>query len=758
MILRIHPCWFFSVWLLAAGVLASVRLFAAAPEILVHPGPPQQASLTGELVEFQVTADGTPPLSYEWRSGDYVFPQSSGPTLIVSNWMETAYCVQAIVRNAYGSATSHLACLTVRSEIDIFPAAQPVAQGASVLLQSMPRTYFAFPHTSQWFHDGTAIPGATNTILAVTNFQAASAGAYTFQSSNVFGVHGRSAQLALGPASFVFAARESVGDAYFPSSFSQFTRPRLATNSTGGVYFFATRFEAAVGPRMLLASFSATGGRDWLVEHYPPDHDGCVGQAVTADSAGNAVVAGWTFRAQDISTYSNTFLTAKYGSNGQLVWEREYEHTGLDNAHDVLTDAADNVYIVGNSFDDLDNRNVAIIKYSPAGDELFALRIPDSPAQAPPPVLLHVHEGAAVLTGGNVLHRVSADGALLWSRTNVLHASGNQRGEIVFTDRSSRLAKLDAYGNTVWQRLAPASPVCLASDGSLVAGGVTEGISWTRFDANGAFDWSHLAEPPSRTYAVYEPAVVTDLTGNVFTMADLRLSFEWPHDEVMSVISKLDFRGRLVWSAGLGDHDKLKFKATDLVAGPSDDVYFTGYFGEDDNVDFVIGRVASSAEAVPQVQTPLQALAEPGDHLELGGTISGPEGMTFQWLKDARVIHGATNSSFGMDQFAPADSGLYQMVVNAGDRIVIGPSISVGVAKPVFEPTITKSVFQNATYYGGSVWLPPLERFDIQQSADLVTWHSFKEGLGSHAPVLFGVSGGTTTEPNQFFRAVSFPD
>lgn len=754
MILRVHPCLFLSVWLLSAWALASVRLSAAAPEILVHPGPPQQASLTGELVEFQVTAVGTPPLSYEWRSGDFVLPQSTGPILVVSNWMETAYCVHAIVRNAHGSATSQVACLTVRSEIDIFPAAQPVAQGASVLLQSVPRSWVTVPHTLQWLHNGTVIPGATNAILAVTNFQAASAGAYTFQSSNVFGVHSRSAQLALGPASFVFAARESVGDTYFPGSFNQFTRPRLAPNGTGGVYFLATRVEAGVGPRMLLASFSTTGGRNWLVEHCPPGDFGCVAQAVTTDSSGNAIITGWSCPTGNYCS----FVTAKFSSDGQLVWERKYDHAGGDNAYDVLTDAADNIYIVGNSFDDLASRNVAIIKYSPAGDELFALRVPDNPPQAPPPVLLHVHDGAAVLTGGNVLHRVSANGALLWSRTNVLHASGNQWGAIVLADGTSQLSKLDPNGHTVWQRLAPASPVCLASDGSLLAGGVTVGLSWTKLDANGVFDWSHLAESPLRTYALYEPLVVTDLSGNVYSMADLRLSLEWPYDEVMSVMRKLDSRGRFVWSAGLGDHDKLKFKATDLVAGPSDDVFFTGYFGEDDNVDFIIGRVASSADALPQVQTPLQALAEPGDYLELGGTISGPSGMTFQWLKDARVIHGATNSSFGIGHFSPADSGMYQMVVDAGDRIVIGPSISVGVAKPLFEPTVTKSVSPTSTNYYGSVWLPPFAQFEIQRSSDFATWHSFREGLGPHGPVGFGVSGGPATEPNQFFRAVSFPD
>jgi hypothetical protein len=90
----------------------TVELPSEAPSILSQ--PKDQSAIVGETVTLSVVADGTPPLSYQWRLGGSDLADALDATLtlpaIAAN---QAGNYDVLVRNAVGSVTSGVAVVTV---------------------------------------------------------------------------------------------------------------------------------------------------------------------------------------------------------------------------------------------------------------------------------------------------------------------------------------------------------------------------------------------------------------------------------------------------------------------------------------------------------------------------------------------------------------------------------------------------------------------------------------------------------------------
>ncbi|NBQ43762.1 MAG: hypothetical protein EBU23_15175, partial [Mycobacteriaceae bacterium] len=92
--------------------------------------PENQAVGAGSNATFSVTATGTAPLSYQWRSNAVSIAGATNVSLTLSNcqasWTGSGYSV--VVANAFGSVTSSVAGLTVSSR---WTATGPLATGRS---------------------------------------------------------------------------------------------------------------------------------------------------------------------------------------------------------------------------------------------------------------------------------------------------------------------------------------------------------------------------------------------------------------------------------------------------------------------------------------------------------------------------------------------------------------------------------------------------------------------------------------------------
>jgi hypothetical protein len=157
---------------------------AIAPVITTDP-----VSLTvtqGGLASFAVVADGTSPLTYQWRFNDVPLSGATGST-----FARTAALAQhsgnysVVVANAGGSVTSATATLTVL--VPPFITAQP--QSRLVPVGSNVTFTIAAGGTEplgyQWRFNGTDIPGATISSLTRSSVQPSNSGDYTVFITNM---------------------------------------------------------------------------------------------------------------------------------------------------------------------------------------------------------------------------------------------------------------------------------------------------------------------------------------------------------------------------------------------------------------------------------------------------------------------------------------------------------------------------------------------------------------------------------------------
>jgi len=153
--------------------------------------PPQSLTVTnGNPATFTVVATGSAPLSYQWRlAGTNLLDKTNSTLTIASAQPADAGDYSVRVSNAVGAEVSPSATLTVLVPPAI--TAQPQSRtnlAGSTATFSVTATGSA-PLAYQWFFQGsTALPGATNATLVLTNVLTNNAGAYQVRVTNSAGL------------------------------------------------------------------------------------------------------------------------------------------------------------------------------------------------------------------------------------------------------------------------------------------------------------------------------------------------------------------------------------------------------------------------------------------------------------------------------------------------------------------------------------------------------------------------------------------
>lgn len=200
---------FFTNALTGAQVTNLYQSVSAPPVVLGQPaGPRTQAG--GTALSFGVVASGSAPISYQWyrtnagggtvmlADDNVKYVGSTSLQVTVSNLVDAdsgTYFV--VVSNNYGAVTSSVATtagqLQVYSE-PLITAQSPAGGTYKVGVGQTPQVFSASVIaatnglTYQWYTNGTAIPGATATVLPLPAAQAANNGiVLSFVASNSFG-------------------------------------------------------------------------------------------------------------------------------------------------------------------------------------------------------------------------------------------------------------------------------------------------------------------------------------------------------------------------------------------------------------------------------------------------------------------------------------------------------------------------------------------------------------------------------------------
>lgn len=137
----------------------------------------------------------------------------------------------------------------------------------------------------------------------------------------------------------------------------------LAVDASGNVYVAGTAFRSGTDYDFTVIKYNGSGTLQWQVYNGSTFYDEA--REITVDAANEPIVVGG-FQA----TSSNTnFRTLKLNSStGATTWFQDFSNsTNLDIAVNVTTDASNNVYVTGHSFQTGQDLNIRTIKYNSAG-------------------------------------------------------------------------------------------------------------------------------------------------------------------------------------------------------------------------------------------------------------------------------------------------------------------------------------------------------------------------------------------------------
>jgi alpha-tubulin suppressor-like RCC1 family protein len=144
-------------------------------------------TLIGTTVRFQIDAEGTQPLNYQWRFNGTDISGATNASLSLSNVQATQQGFYSVlVSNAFGIALSSDVHLSVAPFlITVPPQSQMAWVGGSATFDITVQS--ALPLSYQWRFNGVDLPGATNIALILTDLRLGQAGPYSVVVSNAFG-------------------------------------------------------------------------------------------------------------------------------------------------------------------------------------------------------------------------------------------------------------------------------------------------------------------------------------------------------------------------------------------------------------------------------------------------------------------------------------------------------------------------------------------------------------------------------------------
>ncbi len=211
-----------------------------------------------------------------------------------------------------------------------------------------------------------------------------------------------------------------------------------------------------------IAKYDSNGNQLWLKQFGSPNFDEAFGVAI--DSDGHAYTTGWTvgdFGGFNAGAYD--VWVAKTDSEGNQLWLKQFGTEDYDWSWDAVTDRDSNVYITGWTLGDLGGLNAGsydawVAKYDSEGNQLWLKQF-----------------GTA---GDDAATRIDVDGFGNFYLTGYTDADfgGSNAGSY-----DAWVAKYDSEGNQLWTQqfgtseLEQSLDVAVNSAGQVFATGFTEG-------------------------------------------------------------------------------------------------------------------------------------------------------------------------------------------------------------------------------------------------------------------------------------------
>ncbi|MDB6123594.1 MAG: repeat containing protein [Pedosphaera sp.] len=377
---------------------ASLAVFL--PPVLVFQ-PQSLAIIQGSPASFSVVATGSGLLSYQWYLDGVIIPGATNAVLLLTNTLANAagnYTVT--VSNLVGTTTSDVAALVVHVPPIITVQPQNLAAVLGNLANLSVGVIGDSPLSYQWFFNGAAITGETNSTLARPNVQATDAGNYSVTIINPYGTN-NSALVTLTVNIAALISQQPADEEAIPGSTAFFSVAATGTEPISYQWRFnGTPIAGATGTGLTLTNVDVVNSGDysvvvsnvagadtsitaqldvtskvrqgWIAKYNGSHNHPDFAKDAKVDSQGNIYVTGY---AEENAT-GQDYVTLKYNSAGVLQWRTNYNGTAgqNDQAVALALDNQGNVYVTGNSEGAGSGLDYATIKYDSNGNQLWAAR------------------------------------------------------------------------------------------------------------------------------------------------------------------------------------------------------------------------------------------------------------------------------------------------------------------------------------------------------------------------------------------------
>jgi uncharacterized delta-60 repeat protein len=171
--------------------------------------------------------------------------------------------------------------------------------------------------------------------------------------------------------------------ARYNGSANDFDQARaIAVDASGNVY--VTGGSSGSGTRLDYATvkYDASGQQQWIAPYDGPGHGDDVASAIAVDASGNIYVTGWSASTRPPDPehgHAFDYATIKYNAAGEEQWVARYEgpaEVTRDNiATAIALDGSGNVYVTGRSVGALGNGyDYATLKYNSSGQQEWVAR------------------------------------------------------------------------------------------------------------------------------------------------------------------------------------------------------------------------------------------------------------------------------------------------------------------------------------------------------------------------------------------------
>ena len=687
---------------------AALLTVETKPVITLH--PLSQTLFTDQPAALLVAATGTGPLSFQWRKGGVdIIGEQSDHLAFPHVSLADAGAYDCRVSNVHGSVISRAAVVTVLGKPVI--KAQPVSltQARGLLAKFTVQALGTAPLTYQWRKAGVPIVGAVASVYSLAATKDSDAAAYDCVVTNAYGM-ATSFSVTLTFTDATTADYRLAGDRAGTAKWrwvkrfggaAQDTATALSVDASGNVLFgglsgssggatlklspstFGVRSGAFVGwltpsgTTLALEGLNAVNPGRGTVCIHPSSGMQYVAAAQTGD-ADPGLVAFYQFGGIPSGTFITTFSYGDFpyptfmpeavvqgnvcffvggyettthdpmlrrrdiNLSGQpLNWTRKVTSAGANDAIlAVVRLASGNVIVAGSA------------QYTPSGQLAF-----ENAATSSNPFIGTTPLPDVVLTGTG------------GTQTGFL-ACYNDSGEVQWAKTYAEVLRsvvLDADG-ALWCAGTEAGTVGVALKINASTGENTQ-----RIPVTGAEGLS-VAACRGGDVAVLTRLPSTSATVQSFTNA--RSGY---------AVTKFSSAGTLMWVlpafGSFGDH----FTSTRarLVAGADGQLYAALSLEGEGNAEFagvapfvMKGRIGDAFVAaiseLPQIVTPPASQIIPlGQALNLNVVAGGLSGVvSYQWLKDGRLIAGKTSSSLAIDVTKLTDAGSYSCRVTGNGGMV----------------------------------------------------------------------------------------